>query len=407
MIRRISEFIIRVTLIFLVTFGYIFSPIGVNAQTTIKEGDTLAKLRQNLKDLQQEKASSVNEQKKTQSEIDASINSIAVANQEKEEAQNQITILSKEIDEVTSEIEELKNYTEDILVLYQKLESENIYISYVTGASTMTELIMRIDAINQITEQNEEKINSLELLIESNNKMSSELEKYQKTLSEKVVEYEAKVAALEGNLADLVEGAEDIDSEIQGLKELIEYYEKAGCEEDEDLTACVNIANNSGWTRPLTRGKITSPFGWRIHPTKGGWKFHNGIDIGGNSEGTKIYSSAAGIVGKITRKSSCGGNMVYIWVYVNGVPYTVVYMHLLKVYVNVGDAVTTSTVIGTVGGGAGTKSYDKCTTGAHLHYGVSENNHYLKSKSETYSKFTANMINPPNFPSYGSWFYSR
>lgn len=404
--KKIIECVVKSTLILLILFGYTFSLIDVSAMT-VKNGTTLADLRANLKALQTEKQESENKKKKTQSEINAQENNIGNAKNEIDKAETEITLLTEELEKTNGEIEELKSKTESLLLLYQKLTNENEYINYITGATDMTELIMRMDMINQITEYNQEQIDKLELLIRNNEKMSKELETYQSSLNTKIASYEASIESLGRDLAEIIEGAEDIDSEIKGVKELISYYEKVGCKEDEDLISCVNIANNSGWVRPLTRGKITSPFGWRVHPTKKVWKFHNGIDIGGNSEGTKIYSSAAGIVGKITRKSSCGGNMVYIWVYVNGTPYTVVYMHLLDVYVNVGDAVTTSTVIGTVGGGAGTKSYDKCTTGAHLHYGVSKNNHYLKSKSETYSKFTANMIDPPNFPSYGSWFYSR
>lgn len=405
--KKFIDSLYRSILILIVVFGYIFQPIAVDAATTVKKGDTLATLRQNLKSLQNKKAEQKKEQQKTQAEIDANKNKIANTYNEMDNAQKQITLLTEEIAKTNEDVEKLKLENENLMVLYQKLESENIYLSYITGASTMTELIMRMDAINQVTDYNEQKMNKLELLINSNNKMSKELEKYQVELDKKIVEYNSLIDSFEADLDDLVEGVESIDSEIQGVKELIDYYEKVGCKEDEDLISCVNIANNSGWIKPLTKGKITSPFGWRIHPTKGVWKFHNGIDIGGNGEGTKIYSTAAGIVGKITRKSSCGGNMVYVWVYVKGVPYTIVFMHLLEIKVSVGDAVTTDTVIGTVGGGKGTKSYDKCSTGAHLHYGVSKNNHYLKSKSETYSKFTANMIDPPGFPSNGSWFYSR
>lgn len=404
--KKILECVVKSSLILLILFGYPFSLVDVSA-ITVKNGTTLADLRANLKALQKEKQETENKKKKTQSEINAAENNIGSAKNEIDKAETEITLLTQELEKTNEEINDLKNKTESLLLLYQKFSNENEYVSYITGATDMTELIMRMDMINQITEYNQEQIDKLELLIRNNEKMSKELETYQSSLNTKIASYEASIEAFSRDLAEIVEGAEDIDSEIKGVKELISYYEKVGCKEDEDLVSCVNIANNSGWIRPLTRGKITSPFGWRVHPTTKVWKFHNGIDIGGNSEGTKIYSSAAGIVGKITRKSSCGGNMVYIWVYVNGTPYTVVYMHLLEVYVSVGDAVTTSTVIGTVGGGAGTKSYDKCTTGAHLHYGVSKNNHYLKSKSETYAKFTANMIDPPNFPSYGSWFYSR
>ena len=404
--KKIVEFLSKSFLILIVMIWYIFAPLNTEA-FTVEKGTTLKDLRANLKALQQEQAEQNSAKKKTQSEINKEKNNIGAANNEKEKAELEIALLTEEIEKTNLEIEELQKKTENLLLYYQQKESENKLISYITGASSMTELIMRMDAVNILTDYNQQQLDELESLIRNNEKASIRLEEYQIELDEKIKTFEASIASLNRDLADLVEGAEDIKSEIQGVKELIAYYEGVGCEEDEDLVACVEIANNSGWTRPLTRGKITSAFGWRIHPTKGGWKFHNGIDIGGNSEGTKIYASAAGIVGKITRKSSCGGNMVYIWVYINGVPYTVVYMHLLDVNVKVGDAVTTSTVIGTVGGGKGTSSYDQCSTGAHLHYGVSKNNHYLKSKSETYSKFTANMIDPPNFPKKGSWFYSR
>lgn len=371
------------------------------------KNQTLGDIRQELKNMQQQKANKENEKKKTQAEINANKNNIAAANNEIEEAKKQVTLLGDEIIKNNEEMDKLKLENESLMVLYQKLENENIYLSYVTGASSITELIMRMDAINQVAEYNEQKINSLELLIKSNSKMSKELEKYQTTLDIKITEYESMITSLGEDLQELVEGAEDLDSEIQGKKELIKVLEAAGCKDNDLISVCLNFNNSAGWTRPLTRGKITSPFGWRVHPTKGVWKFHNGIDIGGNGEGTKIYATAAGVVGKITRKSSCGGNMVYIWVYVKGVPYTVVFMHLLDVYVNVGDTVNVNTVIGTVGGGKSTQTYDKCSTGAHLHYGVSKNNHYLSSKKDTYSKFTANMINPPNFPALGSMFYSR
>ena len=69
----------------------------------------------------------------------------------------------------------------------------------------------------------------------------------------------------------------------------------------------------------------------------------------------------------IVRKSSCGGNMVYIQHTIKGVKYRTVYMHLHSINVKVGDIVTITSVIGTVGGG---ESYDNCSTGAHLHFGI-------------------------------------
>jgi len=232
--KKIIDCILKSTLILTVLFGYTFYPVNTKA-VTIKQGQTLADLRADLKALQKEKVESQNKQKKTQSEIDAEKNNIASANHEIEEANLQISLLTEAIENTNTEISKLKEDTESLLLLYQKLETENIYLSYITGATSMTELIMRMDAINQVTEYNQEKLNDLELLIKNNEKMSDELEDYQVTLNSKIETYEENIKSLDRDLADLVEGAEDINSEIAGVKELINYYEKVGCKENEDL----------------------------------------------------------------------------------------------------------------------------------------------------------------------------
>ena len=205
-----------------------------------------------------------------------------------------------------------------------------------------------------------------------------------------------------------------LEDNINDLKKSIKMYEDAGCKDNEYLATCMDTVNNSGWLRPLTKGKVTSAFGMRFHPTKKKWQMHNGIDIG-VSEGTKAYAPGNGVVGAVVTmdewskyKSSlkCGGQKIYINTYVNGVAYTVIYMHMLEVYVDVGDVVNANTVVGLTGGGKKTQQYDTCTTGAHLHYGVSKGVHYDGTSSSS-KKMTANYINPPGFPAKGSSFYSR
>ena len=386
-------------------FGFLMNPIGV--KSAIKSGDTLASLRNQLKELQNKQAEQKNKKQKTQSEITANTNQMHKAEAELQQTRDEISTLTNQIDKTNEEINKLKEENESLLILYQKLEQENFYVNYVTGASTMTDLIMRLDAINQLTEYNQERLDELEMLIKNNEKMNKQLANYQVTLDNKIVAYEASIEELGDVLAELEEGAVTIQEEINAMKELIKYYENMGCKEDQDLIACVSVANNSGWLKPVPKGRITSLFGYRVSPTAGASSNHKGIDIG-VAEGTKVYATAAGTVGAIVRKSSCGGNMVYIWVYVNGKPYTTVFMHLLQINVNVGDKVTVNTVIGLSGGGStGTKhgGYDRCTTGAHLHYGLAEGGFY--GKDIALSKFNSHVINPPGYPGLYQWFYTR
>ena len=165
------------------------------------------------------------------------------------------------------------------------------------------------------------------------------------------------------------------------------------------ISSCSKVPVNGGWLKPLKQGYVTSTIGSR-------WgSYHNALDIGGNAEGTPVYAAAAGTVSGRISKYRCGGNMLYIDVIVNGKQYTTYYYHLLRFNVNVGDVVDQNTIIGYVGGGRSTSSayggYDNCTTGAHLHYGVS-NGWFTGSINRS------NVITPPGFPNReGYRFYSR
>lgn len=393
----------KVLLALLLVVTIVSGPINVNA----KAAETLGDLRDELAALQKEKRDNESKKKNTQAEINNKSAAVKKANDDIVKAENDIEAAKIKISESEAEIDKITAETEELLRFMQIMNGENAYLEYVTGASSMTEMIMRLKAVDQITTSNRESMDALKELIKQNEELQVELAAKQVELESKIVEYESRISSLGKDLSELAEISEDIDDQIKNQKALIKSYEDMGCKEDQKLTSCVNIAKNAGWLKPLTKGRVTSLWGYRIHPTKGYYKFHNGIDLG-IGEGTKIYAAASGTVAAVTYKSSCGGNKVYVHSYVNGKAYTHYYFHLLSVKVKVGDKVSTDTIVGTVGGKS-TKSYDKCTTGAHLHFGIAKG-FYLGGGSEgysSYSKFTSNSMNPPGFPGKGVWFYSR
>ena len=390
---------------FLVLFivGFISTHFAVPVMAA--SGQTLGDLRNQLKELQNKYSTQQNKKKQTEAERNANIKKKNQAEDELEDTKAKITSLTDEIEKTNQDIDAVKAESEELLRLYQQLESDNIYLSYITGASTITEMIMRMDAVSQLTDANQSKLDELELLIKSNEKLSKELDKYEGELGDKIIAYEASVDALNGEIEELEEGTVSLDKQISSLKQSIKSYEDLGCKDNELLAVCLSgDINNSGWLRPVSKAKITSLYGKRKSPTAGASSNHKGIDMG-VSEGTKVYATAAGTVGAIVRKSSCGGNMVYIWAYVNGKPYTYVFMHLKEILVKVGDVVTTETVVALSGGGKSTASkyggYDRCTTGAHLHYGLASGGFYNSSN------FNSHTINPPGYPGLYQWFYTR
>ena len=239
--------------------------------------------------------------------------------------------------------------------------------------------------------------------------MQVDLAERERELNSQIESLSSKIDDLGNQLEEITEHTMDIQDEIDSTQELINYYVKLGCSENQDLGECVSIKGDTSFRKPLTKGTITSYYGYRTNPLTGkGTKFHSGVDIGGNKEGTNVYASANGMVGKIIRKASCGGNQVYVYHTINGVKYTTSYWHLLSINVKIGDQVNSTTVVGTVGGGSGTRSYDSCSTGAHLHYMVAKG--WYGETYTTYSKFLANTLNPKDIlklPSKGTYWYSR
>lgn len=397
-----KNYITRFVMIISILFVSITGTMQVNAAS---DPQTLGDLKNELSSLKKQKQQNDANQKYTESQIKARENAISEAEREITQAQNEYEIAEQNIEESNAKVAGLIEQTKKLLEFSQQMKSQNAYLEYISGASSMTDLVMRVSAVEQITAYNQECLEKLEQLIKENEQLKINLQKKQETLSSKITSYQAKIKDLYGDLATYDKFALDIDTQIKTMQTQVDSYVKLCASsaksylgDNELLTDCTNVPYNAGWLKPLKKGRITSTIGMR-------WgSYHNALDIGGNPEGTPIYAAAAGTVAGFVYHYKCGGNMLYINVTVGGQKYTTYYYHLLSVNVKVGDVVTQNTVIGTVGGystGTAHGGYDSCTTGAHLHFGVAKGYYAGTIKS-------ANVITPPGFPnSTGYKFSSR
>jgi len=405
---KINENICRIVLIITLIATIILAPLEAQAFST--SGQTINTLQKELQNLRNQKAIEENSKTLTQSEIN-SINALSYrAYQEKEAASKEVEEAKEKIIESEAEIAEVTEKSNELMRYMQVLQNSNAFMEYIQGANSMTELIMRAAGVEQIQDYNQQTMKNLENLIIENQDLQVELEKKQIELTNKINNYATNLSKLRSDLATGNDAIESIDSQIKNMQTLINYYKTVCTTNDQPLEQCVRILNDTGWNKPLVRGVVTSLFGWRKNPLTGAsYSDHYGTDIGGNAEGTSVYAAAAGMVAAITVRSNCGGNMVYIHHIINGRAYTTQYAHLLNYNVKVGDSVTAATKIGEIGGGARTRSYDRCSTGAHLHFNIATG-HYLGSGNDGYSswnKFKASSVAPSFFPSKGVWWYSR
>lgn len=388
--------------------------LGMMGISSAADINTLGELRANYNDLLQQQAENEAKSEAAKAEIAQKEAAIKQAEADIHQAEADMQEATDKIEESNERIVQLTSEAERVLLYLQQMQGENAYVEYVTGASTMTDLITRIAAVEQISDSIQTTMKNLEEEIKRNEELKEELKQKQDELSEQIDSYQKTIEQRYSDLASYDKYALDIDTQVEVAKKQVETYEtlchsEVGRTDDDVLLSdCSNIPVNSGWLKPLNYGVITSTWGYRTHPVTGvKYSFHNALDIGGNAEGTPIYAAAAGVVAAKVERYSCGGNMLYINVNVNGEEYTTYYYHLLSFNVDVGDVVTQNTIIGYVGGGYSTSSayggYDNCTTGAHLHFGVAKGYYNVNT-----GIVTSNIITPPGFPNmYGWTFTSR
>jgi murein DD-endopeptidase MepM/ murein hydrolase activator NlpD len=111
-------------------------------------------------------------------------------------------------------------------------------------------------------------------------------------------------------------------------------------------------------------GRLSSPFGPRIHPVTGEvGKMHNGLDIAAPT-GTPVYAAADGKVASVVQGHAVSGNYVTVEHYVGPLTYSTQYLHLSRTGVQKGQQVEMGDKIGEVGSTGR-------STGPHLHFIVS------------------------------------
>ena len=176
---------------------------------------------------------------------------------------------------------------------------------------------------------------------------------------------------IEEKSQEIIAYQSDINNKEQAIKE----YEADIAEQDaiiKELEAAVKKAQSSlkydggVFTFPMeSYTRISSEFGWRIHPTLGVNKFHNGVDFAA-PKGTPIYAAYDGEVVGAGYNSSMGN---YVMIDHGDELYTI-YMHASKLYVSSGAKVSAGDKIAAVG-------TTGRSTGNHLHFGVRLNGEYV------------------------------
>lgn len=185
------------------------------------------------------------------------------------------------------------------------------------------------------------RLQRYELELQDQYEQASRLEEEKRNLLSSMNEREREISQ---NVGDIMLRNEYLEKELQRLFD--------NMSEDFDFNA-----SDQQFIRP-TAGRLTSPFGYRIHPIWKDRRFHNGIDLAA-PQGTPVFAAKDGVVINSSYLNSYG-NLVIIN---HGDGYTSYYAHLSRFNCNVGDVVRQGQKIGEMGNTGD-------STGPHLHFEI-------------------------------------
>lgn len=336
-------------------------------------------------------AKDLNSQKKElQKKVEALTSEISSNRKKKELLDSQISVLSSEITNTESQIAlyaQLISESEAALAQAEEEEAAQYelfcqrvrameeqgktdYWSVLFRATSFSDLLGRLDIVNEIMEYDQRVIDDLKTL--------------QAEISDQKATLEGQKADSEAAKADLVSKKSELNTQREAANALMKELEgdsaeakaeMAAIEEEEEaiLAEAVRLsklyaqqnqdpATQGGYIWPVDSRYITSTVGGRTSPGGVGSTNHKGTDIGRVGYTSSIYAAKAGTV-IISAYSSSYGNYVVIS---HGSGNTTLYAHMSTRKVVVGQRVTQGQVIGITGSTGH-------STGPHLHFEITEN----------------------------------
>lgn len=295
-----------------------------------------------------------------------------------------------ELDEAQARLEELTQKNKERIRAMEE-DGALSYWSVLFRANDFADLLDRLNMIEEIASADRRRLEQLrqaqetvrqaqEALTAEKAEMETtrlELEEKQTVLAQKRVDADTKLSELHARSEEfkaLMDKAEDEDNALmQQIAKAEKEYNDAKAKEDAatapppavgggssgTMRPPQTVTNGITWTMPCAYTRLSSPYGWRIHPVYGYSKFHDGVDLS-NVSGTPIVATRSGTV-TLAVYSTTAGNYVTIN---HGDGFSSVYMHMTHYIVRIGQKVSAGQVIGYMGSTG-------VSTGPHLHFGIS------------------------------------
>ena len=337
-------------------------------------------IMEDLKDTRADLQAYVTELDANLAEVEAKIEELKTLISEKEE---EIVETTKEL-EAAQEKEKTQYETmkERVQFLYE--QGDTYYLELLLDADSFGEFVNKKEYITKMSEYDTKMLKEYvtnrelievckaeleaeeELLEEAKTKVDEEQENLETLIASKEQEINRYTGDIKNKQQAIAEYEADIAMENDTIKALEEALaaERKRLLEEQGSEKIIYDGGMFKWPAP-SYTRVSSDYGWRLHPTLGVDKFHNGIDLAAPG-GSPILAAYDGQVIGAGYNSSMGN---YIMINHGGGLITI-YMHASALYVSSGDMVVRGEKIAAVG-------TTGRSTGNHLHFGVRLDGNYV------------------------------
>lgn len=359
--------IIIILILVLGVFNTNIAVAGTEAQQIKKVEQQRKALHQKISSLAKLERQETNKLSRNQQKLEKNQQALKRSQNQYNAKQQTISSLKKELNSYLAQYNKRQSSSaERIRCIYKSKHSP--ILDLLISTENLSQFLDRIYYQNLIIQSDKQKMLALKTEAQNVALLKQKLENEKKQLSKIIRDIDRE----NSNIKVTINQNKSMIEKIQKDKRAYEKSERELKRQSDRLASLINkstkhsnISTSGDFMLPVNGARISSPFGWRVHPIFKSKIYHTGIDyaiaygtpIKASNSGKVIYSGWYGGYGKVVILDH--GSY-------KGAPTTTLYAHMSKQAVSVGQNVSKGQVIGYVG----STGY---STGPHVHFEVRVN----------------------------------
>jgi murein DD-endopeptidase MepM/ murein hydrolase activator NlpD len=344
------------------------------ASDATSEQKKLNQITQQIKNFQKKMTANKKQEKTLTTQIKTLDQKIDQTEQEIGSISTQITMTKAQIEKTRAELKQAeKNISSKKNVLNSRLrvmyKNGNVgYAEVLLASANIIDFFSKLDMVQKVVDHDTGLLKYMKEQQEAIDAKKKKLETYEGQMVSMKNKMEVKQNELEQNRGQAAKTKEKVQQDNAALEkqidELNQYAQKIADEIRRKQSKGEYKGGKLAWPAP-GYSRITSPFGYRIHPILKTKKLHTGIDIGiptgkdivAAGDGTVIHSDWLGGYGKVIMIDHGGGIVT-------------LYAHNSSLVVKDGAKVKRGQTVSKAGSTG-------MSTGPHLHFEVRKNGDYV------------------------------